>query len=466
MIKQNQKILNAMLVFIDAIVLAISLVLAWVIRFKSGLFSVESHLSFKTYMLPLIFIIPLYLAIYSFNKLYTPHRNKDIFFEVSNIIKSNILGLIILTTILFVQKQIHYSRYVLLFFSVISIVITTIERTSIRLVLRSLRKRGYNVKHILIIGATELAADFLKRIQANKYLGYNVFGILDDNKKKGYKLKDSVVIGRISDLDRCLQKNNLDEIIIALPIEEYGKLKDIINICEKNGIRTQIIPAYSKYIPARPYVDELDGLQLINIRHVPLDNILNSTIKRIMDILVSLIAIVIFSPIMLFTAIMIKITSPGPIIFKQERVGLNNKCFNMYKFRSMHVAKEEVAATRWTTKDDPRKTKFGAFIRKLSIDELPQLFNVLKGDMSLVGPRPERPFYVEKFKEEIPKYMIKHQVRPGMTGWAQVNGWRGDTSIRRRIEYDIYYIENWTLLLDIKILWLTIFKGFINKNAY
>ena len=210
----------------------------------------------------------------------------------------------------------------------------------------------------------------------------------------------------------------------------------------------------------------MNGLPVINIRNVPLTNTTNKIVKRIMDIIGSLVAITIFSPVMLVTAILVKKSSPGPILFCQERIGLHNKPFKMYKFRSMGVQPKNKEEKCWTTSNDPRVTPVGKIIRKTSIDELPQLFNVLKGDMSLIGPRPERPLFVEKFKEEIPRYMIKHQVRPGMTGWAQINGFRGDTSIRGRIEHDLYYIENWTLGLDIKILFLTFFKGFVNKNAY
>ena len=213
-------------------------------------------------------------------------------------------------------------------------------------------------------------------------------------------------------------------------------------------------------------MEDLEGMPVINIRHVPLTNPLNAIMKRIVDIFGALVAIVLFSPIMLVTAALVKLTSPGPVIFSQERVGLHNKPFRMYKFRSMTVQAPEKEKSRWTTPGDARVTPVGRFIRKTSIDEMPQLFNVLKGDMSLVGPRPERPFFVEKFREEIPRYMIKHQVRPGMTGWAQVNGFRGDTSITKRIEHDLYYIENWSLGFDFKILFLTFFKGFINKNAY
>jgi Undecaprenyl-phosphate glucose phosphotransferase len=243
-------------------------------------------------------------------------------------------------------------------------------------------------------------------------------------------------------------------------------LEEIVNICEKSGVHTKFIPDYNSLIPSSPYTEELMGLPVINIRYVPLSNTGNMVIKRAMDIVGALFGIIISSPLLLIIALAVKVSSPGPIIFKQERVGLHNKPFYMYKFRSMEQQTESDEKKAWTVKNDPRVTGIGKVLRKTSLDELPQLFNILKGDMSLVGPRPERPLFVDKFKEEIPRYMIKHQVRPGLTGWAQVNGYRGDTSIRKRIDCDIYYIENWTLGLDIKIIILTFVKGFINKNAY
>lgn len=237
-------------------------------------------------------------------------------------------------------------------------------------------------------------------------------------------------------------------------------------LCEKSGVHTKLVPDYYNIIPTRPYTEDILGLPVINIRYVPLSNAFPAMIKRLLDIIGSLVCIAVFSPVMLLFAILIRTTSPGPVIFRQERVGLHNKPFMMYKFRSMVVQDNRTEKKKWTTRDDPRVTRVGRFMRKTSIDELPQLFNVLRGDMSLVGPRPERPYFVEKFQEEIPRYMVKHQVRPGMTGWAQVHGYRGDTSIRKRIDYDLYYIENWTLGLDVKILFLTVFRGFVNKNAY
>ena len=258
----------------------------------------------------------------------------------------------------------------------------------------------------------------------------------------------------------------MDEIAIALSLKDYDYLEHIVGICEKSGVHTKFIPDYNSLIPSRPYTEDLQGLPVINIRYVPLTNTGNMMVKRAMDIVGSLFGIILTSPIMILSAILVKLSSPGPIIFKQERVGLHNKPFYMYKFRSMELQSPKEEKKAWTVKNDPRVTGVGKILRRTSLDELPQLFNILKGDMSLVGPRPERPLFVEKFKEEIPRYMVKHQVRPGLTGWAQVNGLRGDTSIRKRIEYDIYYIENWTLGFDIKIILMTFFTGFINKNAY
>ena len=337
---------------------------------------------------------------------------------------------------------------------------------AIRLFLRSLRTNGYNQKHVLLIGYSRAAEGFIDRVSFNPEWGYHIQGILDDHKNADYVYKKIPVLGPISHLETFLAANTLDEIVITLSIGEYANLEQIVAACEKSGVHTKFIPDYNNIIPTIPYMEDLQGLPVINIRHVPLTNVFNATIKRCVDIFGALFGIILFSPIMLITAALIKLTSPGPIIFSQERIGLHNRPFKMFKFRSMEVQDPNKEKKQWTTPHDPRVTSVGRFIRKTSIDEMPQFFNILIGDMSLVGPRPERPLFVEKFKEEIPRYMIKHQVRPGLTGWAQVNGYRGDTSITKRIEHDLYYIENWSLGFDFKIMFLTIFKGFINKNAY
>jgi Undecaprenyl-phosphate glucose phosphotransferase len=291
-----------------------------------------------------------------------------------------------------------------------------------------------------------------------------VRGILDTNVPIGTVYKGAKVVGVIDDTDVVLAGATLDEIAVTLSLSDYDMLAEIVSKCEKSGVHTKFIPDYSSLIPNRPYTEELDGLPVINIRYVPLTNTLNAVVKRIFDFIFSLAGIIILSPLMIILALIVRFSSKGPVIYKQERIGLHNKSFNIYKFRTMRVQEATEEQKAWTVKDDPRVTKSGRVMRRFNLDELPQLFNILKGDMSLVGPRPERPQFVEQFKEEIPRYLIKHQVRPGLTGWAQVNGFRGDTSIHKRISYDLYYIENWSFGFDLKILFLTIFKGF--KNAY
>jgi Undecaprenyl-phosphate glucose phosphotransferase len=472
MIKDNQQHFNRLQVVMDAVVVIVSYAFAWWLKFSSGFVDKEiGVLSFEFYMRALILIVPLYILLYYAFNLYTPKRVQGRRLEFSNIVLANTVGLLILMAGFFLalsysEQLKNFSRSMFIYFFMINIVLEEIERLMIRAFLRSIRKNGYNQKHILLVGYSKAAEQYIDRIKQNPQWGYNIRGILDDNIARGTMYKGVKVIGSVGNLSYILPENKLDEIAITLGLEEYYKLEKIVAECEKSGVHTKFIPDYGNIIPTRPYTEDLLGLPVINIRYVPLSNTFNALIKRLTDIMGAIICIIIFSPIMLTSAVLVKMTSKGPLIFKQERVGLHNKPFQMYKFRTMYVQTEEEEKKGWTQKNDPRVTSVGRFLRKTSLDEFPQLFNVLKGDMSLVGPRPERPQYVEKFREEIPRYMIKHQVRPGMTGWAQVNGYRGDTSIRKRIEHDLYYIENWTLGLDIKILFLTVFKGFINKNAY
>jgi Undecaprenyl-phosphate glucose phosphotransferase len=467
MIKQNQKHFNRFFILLDILMIIVSLHLAWYIRFRSGLIPLDSSfLPYNEYMSPLMYMIPLYLLLYNFFNLYKPRRMQGPFKELTNILKANVLGLGFMLSLLFILKNTHYSRYVLIIFAITNLLLNFVERSIIRYTIIHYRKQGYNLKHNLIIGFSHVSREYIKRIKAHPHWGYNIYGILDDQFKLNYTFNGIQVIGTTDTLDQLLKERFFDEVIIALSIEDYNKLEKIVNTCEKAGVHTRFIPDYYKYIPTQPYVEDLFGLPLISIRHIPLNDIVNRFIKRSIDIIGAITALILFSPFMLIAPIIIRIGSKGPALFKQTRVGLNQKHYTMYKYRTMKIISESEEQIAWTKKDDPRKTRLGQFMRKTSLDELPQLFNILKGDMSLIGPRPERPYFVERFKEEIPKYMIKHQVRPGMTGWAQIHGWRGDTSIKKRIEYDLYYIENWSLGLDIKILILTFIKGFLNKNAY
>lgn len=467
MIQDNQKNFSRLQMLIDVIVLAVSYISAWFLRFMGPFaYSAEQGLSFEQYMLALIFIIPGYLLLYQAFTLYEPLHMQGRRLMLANIIKANVLGMLIFVFLLYMLKESNFSRLTVYIFCVVNILLEWGVRMLIFAVLRDMRKKGLNQKQIILVGYSRAAEEYIDRIEANPQWGYIVRGILDDNVPAGTVYKGIKVIGRIANLTVILPANRLDEIAITLGLSEYYRLEEIVAMCEKSGVHTKFIPDYNKIIPTKPYTEDILGLPVINIRYVPLSNTFNSMVKRVMDIFGSIAAIIVSSPVMLLMCILIKATSPGPLIYRQERVGLHNKTFWMYKFRSMEIQPESEEKKAWTVKNDPRVTGIGKFMRRTSIDELPQLFNILKGDMSLVGPRPERPFFVEKFREEIPRYMVKHQVRPGLTGWAQVNGYRGDTSIRKRIDCDLYYIENWSIGFDIKILFLTIFKGFINKNAY
>ena len=467
MIRENQRVLNLAMVLLDVVVVILSLIISWWLRFKTTMFGpIGGHLPIENYILFLIFaVIPVYLILYFSFGLYKPRRTyKSIFSEATQIIKVNIVAFVVLVAILFILNQPDFSRIMLFLLAVVASVIGIMERFVIRNFLKKIRINNKNLKHILIVGDNDLAYTFARRIRNNPYLGFDISGFLGRSDHVGMEIEGSEIIGSFTDLDMILDNNSFDRVVLAIPLKYYYKLNELVESCERVGIKAEVIPDYIRYFPAQPSVDMIEDIPIINIRYVPLDDPFNRTLKYISDYLISIIAIIITSPIMIGTAIAIKLTSPGPIIFKQERIGFQGEPFKMYKFRSMRVQPLGDEASKWTTKDDPRKTKVGNFIRRTSIDELPQFFNVLKGDMSVVGPRPERPYFVEEFRKEIPKYMVKHQVRPGITGWAQIHGCRGDTSINKRIEYDIEYVENWHMGLDLGIMIKTVLKK--SPNAY
>ena len=476
LIKENQKLLNILQLVIDAVIIAASFLLAYDLRFDDTWSPLIKHHIISPpigYMRPwgdylrmLILIIPCYLVMYRLFGMYDPKRTNGRRAELWALIKANVLGVVYCVAALYLLKEPNIARLFLIIFAGTNLVVDYIFRLCVLRILKQMRRSGKNLKHILLVGFSRTAQGYIDRLRSHPEWGYKIHGILDDHAGTGTTYRNIEVIGSTNRLADLLATNEYDEIAITLSINEYSKLEHIVSICEKSGVHTKFIPDYNHVIPTKPYTEDLDGLPVIHVRHVPLSSSFNSTIKRCVDIFGSLVAIIIFGIPMLIIACILKITDPGPLIFKQTRIGLHNHEFNMYKFRSMRVQKENEEKKAWTTQNDPRITPIGRFLRKSNMDELPQLFNVLKGDMSLVGPRPERPFFVDRFKEEIPRYMIKHQVRPGMTGWAQVNGYRGDTSITKRIECDLYYVENWTLFLDFKILFLTFFGRKVNKNAY
>ncbi len=474
MIKDNQKSLNRLHIIIDGILIIVAFVLSYELRFhvltRFSMFALsqnERYYPLAKYAQNLYYLVPAYLVIYANCGLYRPRRSGSRgWLEYWNLFKANILGLLVFATVLYAIRENDISRGLFVTFAMMNFLFGAGFRFGLSRVLRALRKRGFNQKHVLILGYSRTTEAYIDRIRQNPQWGYHIHGILDDTMEVGTMYKKAVVIGSCDELEGTLRENDLDEIVVTLGINEYIKLERLVGICEKSGVHTKFIPDYRSVIPTVAVMEDLDGLPAINIRNVPLNNVFNGLIKRVCDLIGASVALLISLIPMIIIAIIIKCTSEGPVIFSQVRVGLHNREFKMYKFRSMRVQNEKKERKAWTTANDARVTGIGRFIRKTSLDELPQLINIIKGDMSLIGPRPERPYFVEKFREEIPRYMIKHQVRPGLSGWAQVNGYRGDTSIKKRIEYDLYYIENWSIGLDIKILFLTLFKGFINKNAY
>ena len=431
----------------DAGIIGAAYFFSWYLRFKRGFFVQDvGVLPAKTYFSALFLIIPGYLLLYSIFQLYMPRRVKSYRKELMDIIRANGIGFMIFILVLYFIKQEHFSRQMLCIFFFINISLEFASRYLIRTILWKMRKQGLNQKHILMIGESQMAEQYMDRLRENPKWGYQVFAHLKDEEK----------------LERILEGNELDEVVIALRAEDYGKLERIVDVCEKAGVHTKMIPDFGNVISTRPYIEDVQGIPVIHVRRVPLNIMRNRAAKRAVDLIGATVAIILFSPVMLLTVLVVALTEEGSVIYRQERVGLHNQVFYMYKFRSMIMQDEEKEKAEWSTRNDPRITPVGKLIRRTSIDELPQLFNVLKGEMSLVGPRPERPQFVQKFRDEIPRYMVKHQVRPGMTGWAQINGYRGNTSIEKRIEYDLYYIENWTMVFDMKILILTIFKGFFD----
>lgn len=372
---------------------------------------------------------------------YNTTRVQKLSYKLMTLFIATTLSITAVTAVIFVFKVQNVSRGIIAIFYVLTLFLLGSKQIFTRVVLNQLRSSGYNIKHQVLIGDGVVGTRYIRDLSDEPELGIAI---------------DRVISPAVSteELDAVLRSQEIDDVVIALEPEEYVHITRLISVCEKNGLKYLVIPFYSDMIPAHPVFETIGNTKLINMRAHRIEEIGWSALKRGFDVIVSAVGLVILSPILLILAIGVKMSSPGPVFFRQTRVGYRQKTFEMLKFRSMYV--NDTSDTAWSSEGDDRRTKFGIFIRQTSLDELPQLFNVLKGDMSLVGPRPELPHFVEKFKEEIPLYMVKHQVKPGITGWAQVNGYRGDTSIKKRIELDLWYIDNWSVALDLKILFLTV----------
>ncbi len=457
MVKKNQVFLNWINVLSDAVLIFISYFIAVFLRFRvlSGIVSERMTAPIYIYIVATIslgIVFTYYIA-----HVYRSQRMKRLGGAAAKIIAINGIGTLFMVAILYLLRVMNFSRWALFAFWGIASFLVVLKHAILRLILHYYRKQGYNLRHVAIVGNGKSAVQYKKDIKKNPQYGYRIAGYFSkvENPALGKCL------GAYEDIADYLEANPLDELVVALEPHEVQHMKHVLTAADKEGVRVTLIPFFNDYYPAHPTIETIGKTKMVNLRATPLDNIGWAMVKRTMDLVGSLILIILCAIPMIIIAIGVKLSSPGPVFFCQERVGRDKKPFKMLKFRSMRT---DIDHNGWSTDNDNRKTRFGSFIRKFSLDELPQLFNVFVGQMSLIGPRPELPFYVSQFKEEVPLYLVRQQIRPGMTGWAQVNGFRGDTSIESRVEYDIWYIENWSLGLDLKILWKTAFGGMINSE--
>lgn len=459
MIKRNQSMLNALNLISDGVLTLLSYVCALWLRFdvlggRQTLQLTSPRLVALIFGYCILIVLVYYaLGLYGYGRL---RRRRE---EGLCILLVNGLGTLGLMATFYVVRIVDFSRLMLALFWMISSVAVISKRMLVRGVLSYYRSHGYNLKHVIVIGSGHLARQYARDLRSNPQLGFSIMGYI------GCERQDELGkwLGDYTQVEAILEKNSVDEVIVALEPQDIAVMPDILAAADKEGVRLSLIPFFNDYIPRNPTITALGHTKLIDMRVTPLDDLGWAVVKRAMDIVISLGLILVFSPVMLAVAIGVKLSSPGPVLFRQERIGRNKKPFQMLKFRSMRITGTE--NTGWSTNSDPRKTRFGSFIRKFSLDELPQFFNVLRGDMSIVGPRPEVPYHVRHFKEEIPLYLLRQQVRPGITGWAQVNGLRGDTSIEERVRYDLWYIENWSIGLDLKIMLKTALGGMVNREV-
>ena len=423
-------------------------------------------LNLNDYLFIALIITISQVVVFYFIDMYRPGKIGLISDEFNGIFLGVVLTIFMALGVIFFLKTHRYSRLVLFYFGVIDIVFVSIGRSIARAIIHKLHLTGRRMRELIVIGTGNSARQVEYVIHQNSLYGSSVVGFISIPKEKKQIIDSVKILGSLSELSNILNKRKPYHVIFAVDEPSSIVLEEAMSKCNYEGIHMHVVPSFSELITAKGRLENLEGLPLITIRDIPARRGLNRFVKRIFDSFFSLVFILLFSPLYLLIALAIKLTSKGPVFLKQERVGLDNKSFNLLKFRTMYTQQPEHSDVIWTTKNDPRVTPVGRILRKLSLDEIPQFFNVLLGNMSVVGPRPERPYWVEQFKERYTGYMQRHGMKAGITGWAQINGLRGDTSIEERVAADIYYIENWSFLMDLKIILLTPFKSVIDNNAY
>lgn len=463
----------------DAVLGMAAFGLAYAVRFETGLIAApKGQPPFGQYLVLLPFIgilVPLAFNLQGAYRLRRTRTRVDDFF--SALVGNVIVVVVGLLGTLYFQVYVagpaaqaagayEVSRLVWTLYLALSVGLTCASRETVRLVTRRRIRAGLGVKRVLVAGAGELARQVADKILQHREFGYEIVGFVDDaagGDTMGYR--GLPLLGRIDDAGELIRQERIDQLYVALPLDQHVKMLDLIETANRDGIEVKVAPDLLHVIALRARLEDLDGVPIININDVPLQGF-NNLVKRAIDVAAATAALAVLAvPFAVISAI-IRLTSPGPVFYRQERMGLDRRPFFVLKFRSMHADAERDTGPVWTRDNDPRRTPVGRVLRRFSLDELPQLWNVLRGEMSLVGPRPERPFFVERFRDRVPQYMLRHKVKSGLTGWAQVNGWRGDTSIEKRIEHDLYYIENWSVGLDFKILWLTVVRIFFHRHAY
>ncbi len=462
MFTRFQRFYNSIKLAADVAVLALAFALAYLARFT--FLTAESVPPLSETLETLGLIVVVFPITFRQANLYTTNRNRSHISEVFELFKATVLATVILVAVSYFIRE-RYSRATILLFSTFAFVGVSVVRLAFRAVFNELRRRGYNLKTILVVGAGALGQRVIDTIELHRELGFTVTGLLTRREEKvGTVINGVPVLGLYGDLARVLDQKPVDQVVLALPLDEQTWLKTIMDDLALRTIDVKVVPDLFNYVTLRGGLEEFGGLPIISLQGAPLEG-WNLFAKRTFDVIFSFCALAMLSPVLLLLAIAVKLTSRGPVFYAQERMGMDGHLFKMVKFRTMKVDAEATGA-KFATADDPRRTSIGTFLRRFSLDELPQFWNVLVGDMSLVGPRPERPVFIEEFKKQIPRYHLRHMVKSGLTGWAQVNGLRGDTSIKARIDYDLYYIENWSLLFDLKIVLRTAFGGFLSRNAY
>jgi len=467
MLKKHSKFFETLVLLIDLITLSSSWILAYYLRFYYPIVPATKGIpSFYTYTTLLIIILPLWYIVFKAFGLYRPRRISSKVAEVMDIAKATTIAILILVSLTFFVRKYEFSRVAFLYFWIICVIALCVERIIFREFLRFIRKRGYNLRHALIVGTGRVGRDITDRVHNHPELGIKIKGFLSENNSQvGDELEGFEILDTFENIRNVVVNHKIDLVFITLSLSAQDKLKSVLDDIGDEMVSIMVIPDLFEFATLRGGIGEFEGMPIISLRDTPLYG-WNIVIKRVADIVLSLIIILITSPLMLGISLLIKATSRGPVFYSQERMGLDGKIFNMLKYRTMKIEAEKETGPVWAAKDDSRRTLIGAFLRKASLDELPQFLNVLKGEMSIVGPRPERQFFIQQFRDRIPKYMLRHKMKAGITGWAQISGWRGNTSLDKRIEYDLYYIENWSFRFDLEIMWLTIWRGLVNKHAY